>query len=1222
MSKNIMDQSVPEIKVPILKPIKVKNMPNQGIIKKVVSSTQEQLNKFADWIISYVPQEVKKPFNKRVEDLKNTVNNIYNSIKKETGNEQTSIKKMKSALKGYVSTYRIEGEKGVDYKIFLDKKRDVFKSIINKIEKPIKMNMVLSESYKRNKKGSENDSEKEFSIGYFHSKMRIITDSTDLDKLYDECVENISAGADSYEGEKSFWVHNEVENLDIHIDKYNPVSAKSYIKLPNNLANKKAIINLENKDNQCFKWSVSRALFQEKRDNERITKKLKDNSENICWDGLEFPVQVDKIGIFEKNNPKYAINVYAYNKEVYPIRISENNNREQTINLLLISDDKTNHYCWIKNMSRLINSQTSKRNHRRFYCERCLLSFWNQKALDDHSEYCKDYDAVKITLPEKGTKLTFKNWNHSMRVPFVIYADFECFTEKINTCQPKDDKSFTQQYQKHKPSGFCYMVKCYDDNLYKPTLHKYTVKSDDEDVGEKFVESLENTVRSIYNKYNYKKNVTMTKNDYLSYDKATICHICDGELNGDKVLDHDHLTGRYRGAAHNDCNLNFKIPKHIPVLFHNLAGYDAHLFIKNLGVSSGKIGCIPNNEEKYISFKKDIKVDDYKNKDGKIINIYREIRFIDSFKFMSSKLEKLVDNLENDNFKNMKQFYKKKRLKLLLKKGVYPYDYIDSFDKLNEKSLPSIEAFFSKLNNESISESDYKHAQEVWKTFNIKNMKEYHNLYLESDVILLSDVFETFRDVCIENYKLDPAWYYTSPGLSWDAMLKKTKINLELLSDPDMLLMIEKGIRGGISMISKRYANANNKYMTNYDKKKKSKFIKYLDANNLYGWAMCKNLPTHGFEWMKNNDLNNWRKIPCILEVDLDYPIELHNLHNEYPLAPERLMINKVEKLTPNLYDKKKYVIHHETLKLYESLGLKITNIHRGIMFKESNWLEKYITLNTKLRQKAKNDFEKDFFKLMNNCIYGKTMENIRNRQVINLVTNESQAAKLINKPNYKKRTIFSENLVAVHMGKTELVFNKPIYVGMAIVDQSKNLMYDFHYNYIKSKYGNKAQLLFTDTDSLMYEIETDDFYKDIENDIDSKFDTSDYPEDHKGVKKRVNKKVIGMMKDEMMGIEITEFVGLRAKLYSYKTDDEKVEKRCKGVKKSVVKSTISFDDYKNCLFEGTQHMRKMNVIRSHKHQIYSETINKVALSRDDNKRNIQTDQINTLAIGYKNIEE
>ena len=377
-----------------------------------------------------------------------------------------------------------------------------------------------------------------------------------------------------------------------------------------------------------------------------------------------------------------------------------------------------------------------------------------------------------------------------------------------------------------------------------------------------------------------------------------------------------------------------------------------------------------------------------------------------------------------------------------------------------------------------------------------------------------------FRNVCVKNYKLDPAWYYTAPGLAWDAFcLKKTEVELELLSDVDMLLMVENGIRGGVSTITKRYAEANNSYMKTYDSNSPNKYISYLDANNLYGWAMSQPLPTHGFKWISEEELKNWRSHSCILEVDLEYPKELHDLHNNYPLAPERLKIGGIEKLIPNLCDKKNYVVHHKTLKQYESLGLKITKIHGGIKFEESAWLKPYIDLNTELRTKTKNDFEKDFFKLMNNSVFGKTMENIRNRVDIRLVTNEDQARKLISKPNYQHRTIFCENLTAIHMSKTIIFFNKPVYLGICILDLSKTLMYDFHYNNIKQKYKENAELLFTDTDSLMYEITTEDFYKNISPDVDEKFDTSNFEKDHiSGIPTGVNKKVIGMMKDEAGG--------------------------------------------------------------------------------------------------------
>ena len=272
--------------------------------------------------------------------------------------------------------------------------------------------------------------------------------------------------------------------------------------------------------------------------------------------------------------------------------------------------------------------------------------------------------------------------------------------------------------------------------------------------------------------------------------------------------------------------------------------------MKNLGKTEGNIKCIPNNEEKYISFSKDIVVGEYE-KDGKKVLIKHEIRFLDSFKFMASSLESLVGNLSLKKFKITKKEFGKK-FELMTKKGIYPYDYMNGIKKFSEEKLPPKEKFFSKLNDCGVSDEDYNHAQKVWKEFGIKDLGEYHDLYLKSDVLLLADVFEEFRNVCTKNYSLDPAWYYTSPGLSWDAVLKHSGVKLELLTDPDMLLMVEKGIRGGVAMIPNRYSKANNKYMgEKFDPSLPSKYIIYLDANALYSWSMEQSLPVGDFKQME-----------------------------------------------------------------------------------------------------------------------------------------------------------------------------------------------------------------------------------------------------------------------------------------------------------------------------------------------------------------------------------
>ena len=555
--------------------------------------------------------------------------------------------------------------------------------------------------------------------------------------------------------------------------------------------------------------------------------------------------------------------------------------------------------------------------------------------------------------------------------------------------------------------------------------------------------------------------------------------------------------------------------------------------------------------------------------------------------------------------------------------------------------LPPKDSFYSKLNDEAITDDDYSHALNVWSAFKCRSLRDYHNLYLKSDVLLLSDVFESFRATCLRHYKLDPAHYYTSPGLAWDACLKETGQQLELLHDYDMLMMFERGIRGGMNHITRRYAEANNKYMTNYNPDKPSTFIQYLDANNLYVWAMSQSLPTNGFKWIEDItkdtlmsilDKANYSMINpkkgdkgYIFEVDLEYPSELWDTHNDYPLASERLNVIGVEKLISHFKPRKNYVIHYRNLRQCLEMGLRVTAVHRGLIFNQSPWMEPYIRKNTELRKTAANSFEKDFFKLMNNSVFGKTIENIRKRQNVLLVDDREKAAKLTTRPNSSRATIFDSNLIAVHMKRTEVYFNKPVYVGQAILDLSKILMFDFHYNYIREKYKGvspgvegacRAELLFTDTDSLLYLIHTDDFYKDISRDIKTHFDTSDYPPDHpSGILTGVNKKVIGLFKDEVAGRQITHFVGLRLKLYSFKVEGGGITKKCKGVKKNVVKREISFEDYNQCLFSGEKQMKSMKIIRSENHDIYSKEVNKIALSNDDDKRTVMEDNVHTLAL-------
>ena len=638
--------------------------------------------------------------------------------------------------------------------------------------------------------------------------------------------------------------------------------------------------------------------------------------------------------------------------------------------------------------------------------------------------------------------------------------------DKVDTCYNNPEESSTTKINRHTPSDYSIFTHCLFDKS-KNKLNYYR----GEDCMERFCKDLKEHATKIIN-CEKKVMVPLTKEEKEDYNNQKVCYICKKEFIDDKVRDHCHYTGKYRGAAHNTCNLRYEIPKNIPVIFHNGSTYDYHFIIRELVKEfEGNFECLGENTEKYITFSVPIK----KRIENKDIEITYKIKFVDSFRFMATSLSKLVDNLtegiHNDKYIkcksslcymkvtdkklifrcfNCKKNYEKEinkellerfsntyefcdkdfnKFVMLLRKGVYPYEYMDGWDKFNEKIIPSKEWFYSNLTLENITEVDYIHANNVFKTFELNNLGDYHDLYVRSDTLLPSDVFENFIKACIKNYELDPAHFISLPGLAWQACLKKTNVELELLTDYDMFLMIEEGIRGGICHDIQRYAKANNKYMKDYDKKKKSSYIQYLDANNLYGRAMTEKLPVRGIRWMDDisrmdedfvrgydkNDIKGY-----ILEVDVDYPNELQNLHSDLPFLPERMVINNTKKLVCNLHDEKNFVVHINVLKQALDHGLKLTKVHRVIEFDQEAWLKEYIDVNTELRKKASNDFEKDFFKLMNNAVFGKTMENVRKHRDIKLVKTDKKRNKLVSEPNYHTMKLTDNNLAIIAMRKVK----------------------------------------------------------------------------------------------------------------------------------------------------------------------------------------------------------
>ena len=553
---------------------------------------------------------------------------------------------------------------------------------------------------------------------------------------------------------------------------------------------------------------------------------------------------------------------------------------------------------------------------------------------------------------------------------------------------------------------------------------------------------------------------------------------------------------------------------------------------------------------------------------------------------------------------------------------------------MKETTIPSKEAFNSSLNSkglvfssrednfdemepEEMTDEDYEDFKKSWEVSKSKTLGDFTTFYVKGDTLQLADVYENFIDVFMGLFGLDPSYYISSPHYFNDAMLKVTGAQIPLLTDPNMHLLFEDGKRGGVSLAMKRLMAANKKYMKNYDPEKPSKYIQYYDKNGLYTSILAGPLPFEDFRWASREYLDeievleDYEQIkPCHYKVDLGYPKELHDAHNAYPFAVESLTVDGVKKLIPNLNDKKTYVVHHDDLKFYLKHGMVLEKVHEGVLYTEKAFMKKFIDICTEARKNAKNDFEKDIFKLGPNSVFGKTMENVRNRVNVEIfhdndVGDRKKLLRRIAKPNYENSVIFEDSqLVSVRMRQSTVnTLNKPIHHGVSVLDRAKLPMYGWHYEYMVPKYGRKAGPGYTDTNSLIYEIETEDVYEDIRADVPTMFDTSAFPEDHPSGLPRMNKKVPGLMKDEACGKNITKGIFLGPKQYALEIEDYGVDKKCKGVKKSVVKGSLTVDHYEKYLKNDTTYYVKFNTLRSRKHDITTECVTKVALTNADNKR-------------------
>ena len=683
-----------------------------------------------------------------------------------------------TALKDVFRTFELNGSDDTDLKTYLEMASPHIEKQIKeelKKDKSLKVEMAVAVNMAR-----RSDDKIIKARPFFNSGIQYSINTTNILEEYEKMKQNAIESFATYTSGGSGWIFQSIENLLLKVDRFNPLKGEGYTDLPVVIKTKKAVTNVQNKDEKCFECAILSALHHsEIKEKHERPSKYKAHLGKLNFTGIEFPVSLKDIDKFENQHPEIKVNVFGYEKSVHILRLNKTD-PQNAIDLFFMANENNQHYCWLKKFSRLVRAQVTKHKSTAYFCKRCLNKFTTPGKLNEHVEICKENSACKIKVPKPGETVSIQNFKKSMKVPFVIYTDFDAVTEKVDSATPDPEKSYTEKYQKHAPSGFCYYVKKEGEENYAES-----VVYRGEDCVEKFCEMIEEEAKEIAGIYKNIIPLEMTAEDNEKFQSAVDCHICNKKLNnnkttlfkkdpihksclpkeykdasefslrgamekddrkeyfkksncsicqtkltGETVRDHDHLTGKFRGAAYSQCNLQYQLPKFVPIIFQNLSGFDSHLFIKQLRKSKGKINCIPNNEEKYISFSKTILPDDADNNYKNRI----EASYIDSFKFMASSIDSLSKNLSWEQFREMDNVFQG-YTDFLIRKGVYPYDYMDNFERFHESELPPIKDFYSRLNETNVDVKDYEHAQKVLKHFDIKNMGEYHDLYLKTDVI-------------------------------------------------------------------------------------------------------------------------------------------------------------------------------------------------------------------------------------------------------------------------------------------------------------------------------------------------------------------------------------------------------------------------------------------------------------------------------------------------------
>lgn len=1013
-----------------------------------------------------------------------------------------------------------------------------------------------------------------------------------------------------------FFLHL-IEEQKLHVYVYRLLMGGGHntVHLPGWVQRKRACINVKCDDGFCFLYCCVLSLYPFLYSNGRVEsyKTLQKYLVHLKRSSkTHYPMRLKNVPAFERDNTFFSINIVGIEGQtIVPLYQSVNKAR-QCVYLLLYK----NHYFYVSSLSRLLANQKNARN-KILYCNHCLSGFRGEKSLRLHSLICRQSSQLLLLPPKDRRTISFRDFKAMFSLPFIIYYDIEVMLVPKGVVHD------------HQPISVCVYTKCSND-FYSHGPVVYT--------GTTCISRFMNHLRREDKRISHiLKNVNhplqANAEDIQRFHSATVCDVCESPFSktNKKCMDHDHLNdsvdSNVRFVLCNTCNITYgKTAQYTPVVAHNAMRYD---ILHILGHFDKGVNVLAKNSEQFLSLK------------------WRKFVFIDSMNFLQGSLDTLANKIP---YSDLRPYLEKistndDLLSLLIKKTPFPYDYLDSETKLCDTRLPCASYFYNKLTETAITKEEYARAQQVWEKAHCSTLKDYMELYVMLDVVLLACVFEKYRVSTLTHFGLDPAHFVSTPSMCYNAMLKLTRVKLDMLPSTEMYLFFTSSIRGGLSGTAVRYAESNVHTAPDYNPNKPMSAILGFDANNLYGHSLSQSLPVKDFAWMTPEELRAFdiHSVPTdgstgyFLEVDLEYPPHLHDKHNNLPLAPEKRKVKAHDwspytrsvglkvgekgenlKLMNTLHDKPHYVLHFEALRLYLRLGLRLKAIHRGVKFAQEKFLASYITINNEARKKASTDFEIALYKLYNNCIYGKMMYNVFNQVNMELVFDEKRFLKLVALPNFFTSHIISPSVTCVGRKPFKIKCDKPIYVGASVLDLSKLHMYRFWYDYLLPTYFNSGlSLLYMDTDSFYILVENRiDYLMDIKK-HERYFDRSCYPRTHFLYSKK-RERELGAMKDIHSGAHVVSFCALRSKMYSILTEKGS-ENKAKGIVRHAL-SRYNFFTYKHCLKSMDYTSISFTQIDRHHHRLSTISTNKRALSCFDDKRYYLPCGVHSYAYGHYKI--